>query len=217
MHTGLLRVDGLKMGKSAGNFMTIREALGRADFRTLRYAFLSQHYRSSMELNAVTIENARNARRRVENFARSVDRSHPETAASAALAEQARKRVFERLDDDLDTPGALAAFFEFIRDQNRSGEAPGRTAAALLGDLDDLFDAFDIGNRPVDDATVEAELARRRQLRRDRKFQEADAIRDGLHERGIVIEDTSDGTRWWVEEGVSGPSRVGISSGRSRS
>ena len=200
MHGGLLRVDGAKMGKSAGNFMTIREALGKTDFRTLRYAFLSQHYRSSMELNAVTIENARNARRRVENFARLVDVTRPESAASAALAEQARKRVFERLDDDLDTPGALAAFFEFIREQNRGGEAPGRTAAALLGDLQDLFDAFDIENRPEGDAVVEAELARRRQLRGDRRFQEADAIRDSLRERGIVIEDTADGTRWWVEE-----------------
>ena len=200
MHGGLLRVDGAKMGKSAGNHLTIREALEIADFRTLRYAFLSQHYRSSVELTSTTLENARNARRRVENFARSIDRSHPEGEAAVVLADQARKRVFDRLDDDFDTPGALAAFFEFIREQNRGGEVPGQAAAALLADVEDLFDAFDIAERPVDDATIAAEVERRRQLRQERRFQEADAIRDSLHRRGVVIEDVADGTRWWTRQ-----------------
>ncbi|MBV9846924.1 MAG: cysteine--tRNA ligase [Kutzneria sp.] len=122
MHTGLLRVEGAKMAKSTGNFRTIRDALKVTDFRTLRYAFLSQHYRSSMELNEVTVDNARNARLRVENFARLIDSSRPESEANVALVERARERFFERLDDDFDTPGALAAVFEFIREQNRSDE-----------------------------------------------------------------------------------------------
>src|SRR5207244_2153017 len=69
MHTGLLRVGRDKMSKSLGNFVTIRQALEQTDFRTLRYAFLTQHYRTSMELNDETLTNARNGRKRVENFA----------------------------------------------------------------------------------------------------------------------------------------------------
>ena len=201
VHAGLLRVDGAKMAKSSDNFVTIRQALELTDFRTLRFAFLSQHYRSSMELNSVTLDNARNARRRVENFARLIDTGRPESEAAVALTKNARERIFGRLDDDLDTPGALAAFFDYIREQNRRGEIPGSSAYALINDLNDLFDAFDWGDdRTTDKAAVEAALSRRRELRAARRFAEADAIRDELHAQGIVIEDSAGGTRWWVQE-----------------
>lgn len=200
MHGGLLRVNGAKMAKSAGNFMTIRDALAIADFRTLRYAFLSQHYRSSMELNEITIENARSARRRVENFARMIDPSRPETEESVARSAGARAAFFNRLDDDFDTPGALAVIFDFIREQNRSGEAPGQSAESLLRDMEDLFDAFNFDERKIDSTGIEIELDRRRELRMARKFDEADAVRKSLEDRGIVIEDTSEGTRWWIKE-----------------
>ncbi len=199
MHGGLLRVDGAKMAKSAGNFMTIRDALDVADFRTLRYAFLSQHYRSSMELNEVTIENARSARRRVENFARSIDPSRPETEASTALSRRARKAFFDRLDDDFDTPGALAVIFDFIREKNRSIERPGQSAESLLRDVEFLFDTFNFDVKKIDSTAIETELDMRRELRMARKFQEADAIRDSLEDRGIAIEDTAEGTRWRIK------------------
>lgn len=200
MHGGLLRVDGAKMAKSAGNFMTIRDALEVTDFRTLRYAFLSQHYRSSMELNEVTIENSRSARRRVENFARLIDPSRPETEASAALSQKVRDAFFGRLDDDFDTPGALAVLFDFIREKNRSGESPGQSVGSLLRDIEELFDTFNLDERKIDSIAIEAELDRRRELRAARKFQEADAIRSSLEGRGIAIADTTEGTRWWIKE-----------------
>ena len=199
MHTGLLRVDGRKMAKSADNFVTIRQALDLTDFRTLRFAFLSQHYRTSMELNSVTFDNARNARRRVENFARLINTGRPESEAAVALAKKARERIFDHLDDDFDTPGALAAFFDYIREQNRSGEVPGSSAHALINDFNDLFDAFNRDDWTADKTAVEAALSRRRELRAARRFAEADAIRDELHAQGVVIEDSAGGTtRWWV-------------------
>ncbi|MEJ2852903.1 MULTISPECIES: cysteine--tRNA ligase [unclassified Saccharothrix] len=201
LHAGLLRVDGAKMAKSAGNFLTIRQALELADFRTLRYAFLSQHYRSSMEFNDVTLAHARAARRRVENFARLVDPRHVESAAALELVERTRERFFAHLEDDLDTPGAMAALFEYVREQNRTGEPPGPAALALLREVDGLFDAFDLEQPAGEDAYVAAELARRRELRAARRFAEADKIRDGLRDRGIAIEDTADGTRWWYQNG----------------
>ncbi|MFI9812941.1 cysteine--tRNA ligase [Saccharothrix variisporea] len=201
LHAGLLRVDGAKMAKSAGNFLTIRQALELADFRTLRYAFLSQHYRSSMEFNDVTLAHARAARRRVENFARLVDVRVAESPAALELVERTRERFYAHLEDDLDTPGAVAVLFEYIREQNRTGESPGPAALALLREVDGLFDAFDLEQPAGEDAYVEAELARRRELRAAWQFAEADKIRDDLRDRGIAIEDTADGTRWWYQNG----------------
>jgi cysteinyl-tRNA synthetase len=198
VHTGLLRVDGAKMSKSTGNFLTVRDALAMADYRTLRYAFLSQHYRSSMELSATALEQARNARRRVENFARQVDPSVDESAAAVDAAEATWATIVERLDNDLDTPAALAALFEYIREQNRGELSPGPSAERLLQRVNELFDAFDLDVHTVDDAEIEAALARRAELRSARDFAGADRIRDELMSRGVVIEDGANGTRWWL-------------------
>jgi cysteinyl-tRNA synthetase len=118
MHTGLLHVDGAKVSRSAGSFVTIRDALAAFDFRTVRYAFLSQHYRSAMELSMHALDQARLARRRVENFARKI--SAAETSAAQALADRTRAEFSGRLDDDFDTPGALAVLFDYIREAHMS-------------------------------------------------------------------------------------------------
>jgi cysteinyl-tRNA synthetase len=204
VHTGLLRVDGAKMSKSSGNFLTIRDALAMGDYQTLRYAFLSQHYRSSMELSATVLEQARGARRRVENLARQIDRSVEETAVAVDAAETTWATMIERLDDDLDTPAALAALFEYVREQNRGSHRPGPSAERLLQRVNDVFDTFDLATRTVDDSEIEAALARRTELRKARDFAGADQIRDALTGKGIVIEDTASGTRWWLADAVTG-------------
>lgn len=217
VHTGLLRVDGAKMAKSSGNYVTIRDALAVNDFRTLRYAFLSQHYRSSMELNATTLDQAKASRRRVENFARLIDRDVVETPDALEATERARRAIFERLDDDLDTPAALAELFDYIRQQNRTGATPGASAAALLADVNDLFDAFDLERHTIDEAEVDQLLAERRALRAARDFARADGIRADLKARGIVIEDTAEGTRWWLETSSAEPHALPAVPGSSSS
>ncbi|MFF5701534.1 DALR domain-containing protein [Streptomyces sp. NPDC012794] len=199
MHTGLLRVDGEKMSKSTGNFLTIRDALTRTDFRTLRHAFLSQHYRSSMELSDSTLEQARGARRRIENFARTIDAAHTDSQANAARAADTWREMRERLDDDFDTPGALAVLFQFIREQNRMEEPAGPAALRLIEDVNNLFGTFDIPGAAQSDAAVDELVKERDRLRAAKKFAEADAIRDQLTQQGVILEDSPEGTRWWKE------------------
>lgn len=195
MHTGLLRVDGSKMSKSLGNFTTIRDALAHTGYRTLRYVFLSQHYRSSTDYTADALAQAQAARRRVENFARTITTT--DTVESVGRAEEARTGFFNRLDDDFDTPGALAVLFDYIRDTNRGTTAPGPAAGRFLDDVNTLFDTFEITSHQDTDDSVEAALQQREQHRKNKEFAAADAIRDELAAQGITIEDTPEGTRWW--------------------
>jgi cysteinyl-tRNA synthetase len=202
MHTGLLRVDGAKMAKSSGNFTTIQELRARWDHRTLRYAFLSHHYRSSMELSDDVFESAQASRRRVESLYRRTEAGHASSARAAQELSAAREAFFERLDDDFDTPGALAVLFGLVRDLNKLEDELGFEVREFLLEVDVLFDAFDLRSAGGDDDERINELIRlRNQMRSERFFKEADEIRDKLAEMGILIEDTVDGTRWWHDIG----------------
>lgn len=197
MHTGLLRVDGAKMSKSLHNFMTIREALDRADYRTLRYAFLSQHYRSQMELSDVTLESARSARDRIETFARSVDRER-EDRVDAERILSVRTAFFEHLDNDVDTPGALAALFSYIKELNRANRYGGKATWNFLVEVDSLLDAFRLTPDEAS-ADIDDQIALRGSLRKQGKYVEADGVRNQLRNQGIILRDTSNGTEWWYE------------------
>jgi cysteinyl-tRNA synthetase len=197
MHTGLLRVDGAKMSKSLNNFMTIRQVLERTDYRTLRYAFLSQHYRSQMELTDTALDSAKSARERVETFARSADR-YRDDPLGAERAGEVRASFFERLDNDFDTPGALAVLFSYIKEVNRSNGRGGSATWDFLVDVESLFDAFRLGDQNPS-KEIEEQISARAQLRKEGKYTEADAIREHLQKQGVMLKDTANGTEWWYD------------------
>ncbi|MGW5580376.1 cysteine--tRNA ligase [Micromonospora chokoriensis] len=196
MHGGLLRVDGAKMAKSARNFTTIRDALDRVDARELRYLFLSQHYRASMEFSESAVENARRALRRIDRFARIVEVGVQDEDGGVAVAAM-RVTFFERLNDDFDSPGALAVLFAFIRDRNRDGVRLGAQTMAFLHEFNGLFSVLNLDKASLH-AGVSRELDRRAQFRAAGRYAEADAIRSDLARQGIGIEDTASGTRWFL-------------------
>jgi cysteinyl-tRNA synthetase len=210
LHSGLLRVDGAKMSKSLGNFITIGDLRARWDRRTLRYAFLSHHYRSSMELNTELLESAQASRKRIESLYRRASANAPSSEAVAAEVAAGREAFFAALDDDFDTPGALAVLFGLVRSLNREPDfGLGLDVRDFLAEVDDLFDAFDL--RPAgesagegDDARIDELVAKRNELRRARRFAEADEIRLSLAGNGIIIEDTPEGTRWWHQVPTGG-------------
>lgn len=192
MHAGFLRTGGAKMSKSLGNFQTIREALRDVDYRTLRYALLSHHYRSAMELTSDVLDAAHAARTRIEAFVRSVDRNDNKPDAGA---DAAREAFYRRLNDDFDTPGAFASLFTFIREANRRDEPPGGRTWEFLAEFNSLFDVVVLDQQKDDE--IDARVRARDELRQQGRYEEADQIRAELASEGILISDTVEGARWW--------------------
>jgi cysteinyl-tRNA synthetase len=196
MHTGFLNINDTKMSKSLGNTFTIRNMLERVDARLLRFFLLSYHYRSAIEYTDDLLSKARGALRRIENFYSRLPEGDGDTASTDVA--EARERIVAALDNDFDTPAALAALFDFIRAQNRQA-APSPWSRALLEELNTLFQFLppraDMADVSLEEAVRNA-IAEREALRREKRFAEADAIRDSLGQRGIVLEDTPDGVRW---------------------
>ncbi len=212
MHVGPLRVDDEKMSKSLGNFFTIRDVLARHRPEVLRFLLLASHYRSPINYAESSLHSARQALERFYAALRDFG-----DVAPLPVAELAGSGHFERfcaaMDDDFNTPGALAAMHDLARELNavaREGDAgrARRLAAelrglgAILGLLADDPLAFRRGGESVsDEAWIDALVAERVQAKQARDFARADAIRAELREHGIVIEDTREGSIWRRDAG----------------
>jgi len=193
MHTGFLTLRAEKMSKSLGNFFTIRDVLETTEPRVLRYFLLSHHYRSPIEYDAEMLESAAAALRRLENFAL---RLPEDERGSSPEADAARDAFRAALDDDFDTPAALAALFAFIRDQHR-GERPAPGSRRLIEEFDEIFRVLPRERAGGEsDEWIQAEVDRRERLRAERRFEEADEIRDRLLAMNVTVEDTPGGVRW---------------------
>jgi cysteinyl-tRNA synthetase len=164
----------------------------------LRFFFLSHHYRSRVDYDPDMLEEAAASLRRIDNFwLRLPDDDGADAAPEVQAAHDA---VFGALDDDFNAPAALAALYEFINAQNRA-ERPAPGSRRLLEEFDRVFAVLPAaaGDDEQGDEWISAEVERRQQLRAERKFAEADEVRDRLREMGVVIEDTADGVRWHRE------------------
>jgi cysteinyl-tRNA synthetase len=215
MHNGMVNIGAEKMSKSLGNFMTVQEAVARAGGEATRLFVIGTHYRSPLEFSPERLdESARALTRIYETLARA------DQAIGTAKAEPEARVVGEfraAMDDDLNTARAVGVVFETVRainrllDENKAGEAaPLRRALSQIGEvlglgIDDPAAVLERAKRAhLDDsaleaAAVEALIAERNAARKARDFQRADAIRQQLKERGIVLEDTAAGTVWKVE------------------
>jgi cysteinyl-tRNA synthetase len=185
MHHAFVEVGGVKMSKSLKNFTSLVDLLDRHDPRSYRVLVLRSHYRSPMEVTPETIADAERSLDRLDDFAR---RFRPEAPADAgALA-----RFRELMDDDLNTPGAVALLFDLVRKANADDDGAAAAAAfAIAGAL-----GLELGGaEDVVDAAAAALVTARDEARAARNFAEADRLRDELQALGWVVKDTPDGTR----------------------
>ncbi|WP_114377291.1 cysteine--tRNA ligase [Elioraea thermophila] len=191
VHNGMLLVNGEKMSKSLGNFVTVAEILAHGDWagEAFRLLLLKTHYRMPLDYTEAGLLEAR---RELDRFYRAL-----EAVGEPAAAPDLPHAVLAALLDDLNTPAALAAMHG-LADRALAGEraagAELRAAADLMGLLPRTAAAWFRGG--IDSAEIEAAIARRLAARRARDFATADAIRAELAAKGIVLEDTPAGTTW---------------------
>ncbi len=198
MHNGFVRVDEEKMSKSLGNFFTIREVLERYDAEVVRFFILRAHYRSPLNYSDQHLDEAKSGLGRLYGALRGVD------AAPAPIdwSEAHAARFGAAMDDDFNTPEAIAVLFELASEVNRTGSAAPagllRQLGGVLGLLERPAEAFLRGDLPAGwtPERIEALIAARNAARSARKFAEADRIRKELLDAGIVLEDTPQGTTW---------------------
>jgi cysteinyl-tRNA synthetase len=207
LHAEHLLVDGQKMSKSLGNFHTLRDVLERGySAESVRYLLASVPHRKQLNFTFDGLKAAATSIERLRNFKRRLETERfpeGEDPQAAKLAEEARRQFEAGMDDDLNTAQALGAVFEFVREVNTlmdSGKFPAGNVAGASGVLE-LFDSiFDV-LKPHAGAQMPAEeieklIADRLAARKSRNFARSDEIRDELKQKGVILEDTRDGTRW---------------------
>lgn len=203
-HGEFLLTDGAKMAKRVGNVSNVVELRNQGISGTAyRHFVFSAHYRKQLNLGEDSLEQSRAAVNRVGAFARRLAEATGGTEALAAAATSAEKVFLDVLFDDLNAPEAMAALFTFITEANRELDAGGTDVAALAR-ARAAFRLMDSVLDLVPEQDVEAELAAwvegrivaRREARERRDWAAADAVRDELVARNILIEDGPQGTRW---------------------
>jgi len=196
MHNALLQLGNEKMSKSIGNLVTISEALERFGGDALRMFVISSHYRSPSTYTDEALDGAKLGAERLRNAAFRQSGTGPEMSV-----EGIREAFIEAMDDDLNTPRAVAALFDLTRDINREADAGANIAAAraLLRELCDVL-GFSLqsasGSAQEAAPFIDLLINVRKELRAAKQWQLSDQVRDGLAELGIEIKDGPEGTTW---------------------
>jgi cysteinyl-tRNA synthetase len=198
MHNGFVRVDNEKMSKSLGNFFTIREILQKYDAEVVRFFILRAHYRSPLNYSDAHLDDARSALTRLYTALKGA----PLETGPVDWTLPAAARFHAAMDDDFNTPEAIAVLFDLAGEANRGDAAAARLLRALGGTLGllqrdaEAFLKAGVSAGGLDEAAIERLIAARQAARKAKSFAESDRIRDELAANGVILEDGAGGTTW---------------------
>jgi cysteinyl-tRNA synthetase len=203
IHNGFVQVDEEKMSKSLGNFFTIREVLKKYDPEVVRYFILASHYRSPLNYGDESLEQAKSALARLYTALKDL----PDAAVTQRT--EYEQRFNDAMNDDFNTPVAIAVLFDLARDINKLRVDKLEQSASLGKLLRKLGGILGILQRSAEDylkaggavgglsdAEIDTLIAERLTARNAKNFAESDRIRDGLRRQGVILEDAAGGTTW---------------------
>ncbi len=207
MHNGYIQVNGEKMSKSLGNFVTVRQVSEKYDLEVLRMFILQVQYRNPINYTDDAILATKNALDRLYNAKFNLEQLISEKADdNSELDVEWKSRVDgykeafkSKMDDDLNTADAISVIFDLVKDIN-TNVATSADAKYALDMLVELTGVLGLLTRRNEDNSIDAEIeeliAQRQAARKSKNWAEADRIRDELKAKGIVLEDTKEGVRW---------------------
>ena len=216
LHNNMVTQRGEEMHRSAGNAFNLKDIFKEHDPLTIRFFILGSQYRSPLDFGVEALDAAKSGLARLHGGVRAVRARLGATAASgepdpawAQKASETRARFLEQMDDDFNTPAAIAVLFDFTKDVNTALAGPSPLTHATLESIDKLYDELGeqiLGIIPPsvgsDEGTglarplIEMLLATRQDLRKAKQFALADQIRDQLTKLGVIVEDGAGGSSW---------------------
>ncbi|USD20009.1 cysteine--tRNA ligase [Microbulbifer variabilis] len=201
MHNGYVNIDGEKMSKSLGNFRMVKDLLALYPGEVLRFALLSAHYRSELNFSADLLDQAW---RTLDTLYGALRETEVVEAQAADLTDTA---FLKALEDDLNTPIAISELHQIARDLNKAEDADkarlkglllaaGEMLGILQQDPEAWFKQARGGEETISAEEIETLIEERVQSKKNRDFARADEIREELKSKGVVLEDSREGTKW---------------------
>ena len=183
IHTGFLNFKGEKMSKSLGNFLTVRNALKNYNYKTIRFAFISNHYKSPMDFSEKILNQSKNSLDRLNDLALN-SKGKPRKMTGI---KKYKEKFYNELNDDFNTPKAFSVLFDFVREANKVNA--GDEAFQFLKEIDELCNILTLEQNIPKEIIKLAE--ERKTARKDKNWKKSDKLRDKILKKGYIIEDTS--------------------------
>ncbi|MFA5499043.1 MAG: cysteine--tRNA ligase [Candidatus Cloacimonadia bacterium] len=208
MHNGFVNIDGEKMSKSLGNFKTVRDILKHFPSEAVRHFYLSKHYRSPIDFSADTIKESDKAMKTLYAPFKKYSLDELETIAKLEALEKWDEKFREYMNDDFNTAKAIALLFDIVREFNGANDEEMRTRLIktlwslgnVLGffqNLEEKLSGDETGE--LTDELIELLIGYRNRFKVEKNWIMADAIRDDLKKMGIILQDTAEGVKWYIE------------------
>lgn len=214
VHTAMLSVNGKKMGKSLGNFITIKDFLKKNTAEELRFVFATGHYRKPQNYTEKSVEDAKKTLKNINSYIKRLQtiKNQKDTSYAKEIIDVSIYNFEKALNDDLNTPSAWAQIFFLIKETNKlidSEKISKNEALKILNFLkkvNSVFKVFDFENKSeckpknkIPEEEIEKLIDKRNKLRKEKKWEEADLIRLNLQKKGVVLFDNKDKTTWSFE------------------
>ncbi len=208
MHSGFVNVNGEKMSKSLGNFITVKELLEKTEPDIIRFMMLSVHYRSPIDYTSKLLEQSKSSLEKITDFSDRLKKFKPKINPKKSISCKCKtinaqiKKFFSEMDDDFNTPKALAALFSLINlsnskmDKNTLSETDKENIISFLKDVENIFGIKILTKkREKISEDITDLLEARKKARKEKNWNESDKIREMLKKRGYLVKDTPQGQK----------------------